>query len=471
MTFRPVAASGPRPFPSWSPARRSRAFDVTLALSVGLLGSVLGFVQHLRDSDGDFADTGAWLSFAAGLIAGLVLVVRRRHPVWCAAIVAITLLREQALAAFFAAYAVAVYMSDRRRMWAAVGLLCLATWQPWNWRDLGNGTANTLAILTPACYGLYIASRRRLVAALGERAERAEREQELRAEQAREEERNRLAGDMHDIVTHRVSLMVLQAGAMRSRAPDEATRAAAEDLRSTGCQALAELRDLVAVLRTGERCDAGAPVEPAVLDLSALVAESLAAGVEVRLHVEGTVRTASPVVVRTAYRVVQESLTNVHKHAPGAVVRVLVRHAPDELRITVSNTAATRPREIELGSGGTGLVGLQRRIELTGGTFRAGPRPDGGFELDARLSVASTASDRAHKVLTAREAHEAPEPTKPVRPAASSPSERPTAPTRPIRARPTRAGADRSRRPAPDRSEPDPKTAPGVLTASHPETG
>ncbi|MET7299512.1 histidine kinase [Embleya sp. NPDC005575] len=462
MTFRPVESTR-RPFPSWSPARRSLVFDVTLAVSVGALTSGLNFAQHLRDSGGDFTDTGARVSFAVELIAGLVLVIRRRHPVLCAWIAALTLLREQALGGCFAAYAVAVYVNDRRRMWLTIGVLCVATWHPWDWRDLGNGTANMLAILTPACYGLYIASRRRLIAALGARAERAEREQELRAEQAREEERNRLAGDMHDIVTHRVSLMVLQAGAMRSRAPDDATRSAAEDLRSTGCQALAELRDLVAVLRTAEERNAGAPVEPAVLDLSALVDESLAAGVDVRLDVEGPVRPASPVVVRTAYRVVQESLTNVHKHAPGAFVRILLRYAPAEVRITVTNTAATGPREIELGSGGTGLVGLARRIELTGGTFGAGPRPDGGFVLDARLPLAPTESAEATDPPAAT-------PTAPEQPAPSDPVESPSAAGRPARSRALRA-AGRAQRPTVPRPQAEPESTPGVLTGSHPETG
>ncbi|WP_424640261.1 histidine kinase [Embleya sp. AB8] len=492
MTFRPVESS-PRLFPSWSPTRRSRALDIALALSVGVLGSGLNFVQHLRDSGGDFSDTGAWWSFAAQMIAGLVLVVRRRHPLWCAAIVAVTLLREQALGSLFAAYAVAVHVTDRRRMWLGIGLLSLATLHPWDWRDLGNGTANVFGILTPACYGLYIASRRRLIAALGERAERAEREQELRADQAREEERNRLAGDMHDIVTHRVSLMVLQAGAMRSRAVDDATRSAAEDLRSTGCQALAELRDLVAVLRTAEQHGASAPVEPAVLDLSALVEESQAAGVDVCLDVEGTVRPASPMVVRTAYRVVQEALTNVHKHAPGAFVRVLVRHSAGELRITVGNTPATGPREIELGAGGTGLVGLHRRIELTGGTFRAGPRPDGGFELDARLSITPTESTEPIKPAGAIG------PTKPTDPSTGTTGPAgPLAPTDPpksaasARIVPARTGRLRPVHPAPEPATPEsstpergkrergrlergksaaPDSAPGVLTGSHPETG
>ncbi|OPC85286.1 hypothetical protein B4N89_25240 [Embleya scabrispora] len=385
------------------------------------------------------------------------------------------MVQTQSIGALLAAYAVAVYVADRRRMWLLIGVLCLATWQPWDWRDFGNNTANVFGTLTPACFGLYIASRRRLIAALGERAERAEREQELRAEQAREEERNRLAGDMHDIVTHRVSLMVLQAGAMRARAVDDASRTAAEDLRSTGCQALAELRDLVAVLRTAQERDASAPVEPAVLDASALVEESAAAGVDVRLDVEGTPRPASPVVVRTAYRVVQEALTNVHKHAPGAFVQVLVRHTDGELRITVTNTAPTRPPEIELGAGGTGLVGLHRRIELTGGTFRAGPCSDGGFELDARLSVASEVAVPAAGMDGPIEP-----PQGEIAPGAA-PAESPSGIGWPLRARPVRPARDRAARGRSAAGRPDPEHAerpndavvstPGVLTGSRPETG
>jgi signal transduction histidine kinase len=374
-------------FASWTPGRRSVAFDLAFAGSLTVLVCAARLVQGLRDNGGDVRDVHLWLGFGIELACGLALLVRRTRPVPCAVIIASGLVYEQVLAGFFAAYAVTVYATDRRRAWLAIGTLCVAAAHPWDWRDLGQGLANVFALLTPVCFGLYIASRRRLFAALAERAERAEREQELRAEQARAEERNRLAGDMHDIVTHRVSLMVLQAGAMRVRAVDEATRDAAEDLRATGCQALAELRDLVAMLRTAEQHGTSAPVEPAVLDLSELVDASRAAGVEVRLDAPEVARAASPVVVRTAYRVAQEALTNVHKHAPGARVHVAVAYEPDHLRLSVVNSAATRPCEIELGTGGTGLLGLQRRIELTGGSFVARPTTDGGFELVARLPV------------------------------------------------------------------------------------
>ena len=173
-----------------------------------------------------------------------------------------------------------------------------------------------------------------MVQSLKERAERAERERYLLAEQARTEERARLAGEMHDVVTHRVSLMVLQAGALRMTAPDEATRQAAEELRAAGCQALDELRDLVGILRAAP--DGGEM--PSTPGLAALVAESVKVGTPAELVEDGDPALASPVVGRTVYRIVRESLTNVRKHAPGTRVTVQVSYGPSQLRLTIRNT-------------------------------------------------------------------------------------------------------------------------------------
>lgn len=242
-----------------------------------------------------------------------------------------------------------------------------------------------------ALLGLYVAARRRVVQGLTERTERAERERHLLAEQARADERARLAAEMHDVVAHRVTLMVLQAGALRVRAPDEPTRAAAEELRGTGCQALDELRDVIGLLRrTAEGGDApsGDASAPGPLpDLSTLIEESASVGVPVELAEEGDPPLASPVAGRTAYRVVQEALTNVRKHAPGARVRVEAHYRVDGVRLTVRNTAPTGAVDADLaGSGsGAGLAGLRERVEVIGGTFRAERDPDGGFTVDASL--------------------------------------------------------------------------------------
>ncbi|WP_207394033.1 sensor histidine kinase [Actinomadura formosensis] len=237
-------------------------------------------------------------------------------------------------------------------------------------------------VIGGALLGMYVAARRRVLQGLTERAERAERERHLLAERARVQERARLAAEMHDVVAHRVTLMVLQAGALRVRAPDEPTRAAAEELRGTGCQALEELRDVIGLLR---RDPGQAPAEP-LPDLSALVAESAAVGVPVELAEHGAPPPASPAARRTAYRVVQEALTNARKHAPGAAVHVDVRYSTDGVCLTVRNAAPAREPDAELAASGSGmgLAGLRERVELLGGTFTAGPHRD-GFRVQASL--------------------------------------------------------------------------------------
>ncbi|WP_190140810.1 sensor histidine kinase, partial [Streptomyces longispororuber] len=313
------------------------------------------------------------------------------------------------LAAPFAAYSAVVYSSRPRGAWVLAGVLTLVATRLWELK-FAVVASGVLLTAVPALLGMYVAARRGLIAALTERAERAEREQFLLAERARAEERVRLAGEMHDVVTHRVSLMVLQAGALRVVATDERVRAEAEGLRAAGCQALEELRDLVGVLRSPESAagvvgavgDGGGvggvgpggvgaggvgPGGVSDLGLSVLVEESRAVGVEVELSEVGDRSVSSPVVARTAYRIVQEALTNVRKHAPGAGVWVEVRYEADRVRVRVRNTAPGGPVDRELASSGsgTGLKGLRQRVELVGGTFEYGPRPDGGFHIESVL--------------------------------------------------------------------------------------
>ena len=145
---------------------------------------------------------------------------------------------------------------------------------------------------------------------------------------------------MHDVVTHRVSLMVLQAGALSITAKDEATRQAAEELRAAGCQALDELRDLVGILRTEPDSDQ----TPSTPGLPALIAESTAAGTPAELAEDGDPALASPVVGRTAYRIVREALTNARKHAPGAPVLVQLSYRESQVRVVVSNGPAGAER-------------------------------------------------------------------------------------------------------------------------------
>lgn len=333
-------------------------------------------------------------------LADTSLVLRRRTPILVIAIftaytLAISLLIDPAGAltpavagniwapygTVVAAYGSFFSAKNKRVAYGAVALMTLAVARVWD----PSATQFTIAILRTAfgpLVALYLTAREQAMRALRDRAERAEREQHLRAEQARADERARLAGEMHDVVTHRVSLMVLQAGALGITATDEATMKAAEELRAAGVQALDELRDLVGILRTAPEADQ----VPASSGLAELVAESTAVGTPAELVEAGDPALASPVVGRTAYRIVREALTNVRKHSPGAQVTVRVDYGDTQVQLSVHNTAAAGSgSDLTATGSGLGLASLRQRVELVHGTLQAGWTPDGGFCLDATM--------------------------------------------------------------------------------------
>jgi signal transduction histidine kinase len=292
---------------------------------------------------------------------------------------------------------------DRRTVLWLAGILTVVAARPW----VPSWSTTPFAVLSttlPALLSLYFEARRQLLQSLRDRAERAEREQHLLAEQARAEERRRLAGEMHDVVTHRLSLMVLHAGALGVTSADAGVRTAAEDIRREGARALDELRDLVGVLRNG--AEAGArtlsPEEPG--DPARLVEESRSVGVATEFAVDGDPAQVSPTVARTAYRLVQEALTNVRKHAPGASATVSLRYHRGGLDVSVASTAAAHPPDPALaGSGsGSGLAGLRQRVELVGGRFDAGPAPGGGFRVGAILPAYVPTAEGTHSDPGAR---------------------------------------------------------------------
>jgi signal transduction histidine kinase len=346
------------------------------------------------------AGTLAWAMLAVQALADLSLAARRRAPMIVIAILAAFTLAISLLISagaltpahagnvwapfgtVLAAYGLCYYRRDRRTALVAVAILTAIVARVWEPQAMVI-TVGVLRTMVGPLLALYFGARYAMMQALTERAERAERERYLLAEQARADERARLAGEMHDVVTHRVSLMVLQAGALGITATDEATRQAAEELRAAGCQALEELRDLVGILRTAPDGDQ----MPAISGLPTLIAESTAVGTPAELVQDGDPALASPVVARTAYRIVREALTNVRKHAPGAQVLVRVSYDESQVRLSVRNApVASRPGSGLAATGsGLGIASLRQRIELVHGTLRAGPDPDGGFRLEATL--------------------------------------------------------------------------------------
>ncbi|WP_198284950.1 sensor histidine kinase [Saccharomonospora cyanea] len=239
-----------------------------------------------------------------------------------------------------------------------------------------------LFVWLPLMIGLWTAARGQVVAGLRERAERLEREQAARAEQARAHERARIARDMHDVIAHRVSLMVLRAGALEINATDDKTAAEAELIRTTGKEALTQLRAVLGVLDEADQ-EVLRP-QPVLADLDWLLDQSRSVGVAVERRDEGTAGELPVMVQHTAYRVVQEALTNVHKYANTATAQVVLRYLPSALDVTVRNTAPS-DRAPVMSGGGLGLVGLRERVEVLGGTFVARPEPDGGFIVSATL--------------------------------------------------------------------------------------
>jgi signal transduction histidine kinase len=248
---------------------------------------------------------------------------------------------------------------------------------------LGGIVGGAFAVLLPGVVGIWVRTRAELLSALRERAERAESERELLAKDAVLTERTRIAREMHDAVGHRVSLMVLQAGAIEMAAGDrDRVATLAEQVQVAGRQALDELRQAVGVLRSGDQDDAPLAPQPGLDDLERLVKECRTAGMTVELR-SPTALSVDPVTSRAAYRIVQESLTNAGKHAPGAHVTVVVDRGERELVVRVRNGAGRAVADAP--GGGFGLIGLRERVRTLGGRLRAEPRLDGGFEVEAVL--------------------------------------------------------------------------------------
>jgi signal transduction histidine kinase len=218
------------------------------------------------------------------------------------------------------------------------------------------------------------------------RAQLAERERDLAAREAVVEERARIARELHDVIAHNVSMIVLQAGAERRVLPAEsdATREVLRTIEQIGRGALTEMRRLVGMLRS-DRDDPLAP-QPALGDVPTLVSQLREAGLPVELQIEGECRALPVGIELSAYRIVQEALTNALKHAGDARASVLIRYGPETLELEIADDGPGAPAGND--GGGHGLVGMRERVTLYGGRFDASQGPAGGFVVRARLPIA-----------------------------------------------------------------------------------
>jgi signal transduction histidine kinase len=336
-------------------------------------------------------DAAGWQLISQAVVAGLAtasVAFRRRHPAATGIGVQGLLVLEGVytslpagcvtVAWFCALYALAVWTTwgwfIAGLVWFVVTDLLPSLGDPAALQDIGNFTA--VVVLVMVFMRLIVGGRERQLRV-------AERERDLAAREAVVEERARIARELHDAIAHHVSMIVVQAGAER-RVLDrgqESTREVLSTIERVGRSALTEMRRLVGMLRTDDGDDL-AP-QPSLAAVPALVSGLRDAGFPVELRVDGERRELPVGIELSAYRVVQEGLTNALKHAGRGHVAVRIRYGPGSLELEIADDGAGTPSDVP--GGGQGLVGIRERVALYGGELEAGPVADGGFRLRVLL--------------------------------------------------------------------------------------
>ncbi|MFS8104921.1 histidine kinase [Lentzea alba] len=319
-----------------------------------------------------------WLSW----ISAIVLIGRRRFPFLIALLTIPGFFTGFAqLAAMIALYTVARrYLTSWQTKVAGVlfWLSYFMAWPPSEFIErppyghFASAIGGFIIAGLPIAVALLAHARQELSNRIVELAESRERERVLHAHAIRADERAKLAREMHDVVSHQVSLIAMQAGALRMALANAEHKQVAGTIRTLSTRTLDELRQLVSVLRTTEDS------QPGVEELSELAAD---AGFEVSMQVKGAVEDLAAPVSGAVYRTVQEALTNIRKHAAGSSATVLIDADEDDVLVEVRNTASGTSSSLP--SGGHGLVGLRERAALLGGEFSAGPTEEGGFLVSA----------------------------------------------------------------------------------------
>jgi signal transduction histidine kinase len=384
------------------PRRRGYGAHVTLRRAIATHGDVLvaGLVGALYlveiFSQERFADDRA-IGIPAALAFAATLAVRRQAPLLpLLAGVGVIVLSNQAgppladTATFLIGFALALYSTGRYAapaggliVAAALPLAAIEPGEPFSPADFA---FIALFIVGPWIVGRAIRRRQQREHGLEERAVALERERDAMAREAVVEERARIARELHDVVGHAISVMLLQArGGRRMLATDPAeTRRALDAIDHAGGQALAEMRRLLGVLRQTEEELALAP-RPSLARIDELVARLSGTGLPVDVTVEGEPCELPPGVDVSAYRIVQEALTNALKHAGPARAHVIVRYTPADLELEIVDDGAGTGNG---GGSGHGLAGLRERVAVYGGELESGARAEGGYALRARLPLA-----------------------------------------------------------------------------------
>jgi signal transduction histidine kinase len=341
------------------------------------------------------------VSVSAALLATVPLAWRRHAPVACALACAGGLTLRTALglpldglallgAMLVAAYTVGRLEPPARAAMTAVAMIVLAWLSLFGLPEVDRNASNypfvALVIGAPALAGAALRSQVRNAEVLADRAARAELQREEHAQHAVQIERGRIARELHDTVAHAVCVMVLHTGAVRSRLPAdlESERASLAKAEEAGRQAIIELRHLLGILRSDGALAATEP-QPTLAQLDRLLDDTRRHGLKVDVCVDGQRRPLDPAVEVSAYRILQEALTNVRKHAKAQAVSVRVAYDDDWLRLSVADDGVGSAAAV--GGTGYGLVGIRERVEVYGGSLSLSSPANGGFAINAKLPV------------------------------------------------------------------------------------
>jgi signal transduction histidine kinase len=377
---------------------RRRLFDAAIVL--GAVGGALEVALQRDSADAPTVPLGAAMAVEALLT--LLLLARRRYPFGAPAAVFLTAgvvsfwdvrLVTFTLTGFLTALAGALLfglLEDRRQAFAGLAIviatLAIIVTQQADDAEALDFVATAILFATVWLAGYVIGRTREEARAAQERAVRAEWDRAAEAQRAVAEERRRIARELHDVVAHSVSVMTVQAGAVRRllTPEQERERQALLAVEETGRTALAEMRRLLGMLRGANETPALAP-QPGMATLGALVEQIRDAGLPVEYRVEGEPVVLPPGIDLSAYRIVQEALTNALRHAGPARARVAVRYRPTRLELEIENDG----RSDEGADGnGQGLVGMEQRVALYGGQLTAGPRVGAsGYRVRATLPL------------------------------------------------------------------------------------
>ncbi|WP_158853815.1 sensor histidine kinase [Saccharothrix deserti] len=337
-------------------------------------------------------DTRLGVALAApGCVA---LAFRRRFPLGVFLLtLPVALSQDVAVAPLIALFTLAERSRNRRLLAVCVALSAIASSVPWPLDSVTEvGRTMTLVIfvynlataVVPVLFGQLVQARRDLARRLDEIEEAREHERALHAQAVLARERAQLAREMHDVVSHQVSLIAVRAGALQVATKDADAEEAARTIRSLSVTTLDELRTMVALLRASGGRDTELTPQPTLADLRRLVESS---GTHAELTGELPLAVSTP-AQRAIYRTVQEALTNVRKHAPGATACVELWQDGRDIGVTVTNTPPTRP-SLSLPGSQHGLIGLRERAEILHGSLESGPTAEGGYQVRLRIPLST----------------------------------------------------------------------------------